>query len=83
MMSQREVALTFIENLRVRKEKIKNSIAFLQNEIITIDIQIRDIRQHMPLKQKIPKRLTHEQKLQNKLDRLTKELDELRKVHNQ
>lgn len=43
-MNQKETALTMIEDLRQRKEKIKRSIVFLNNEIINCDMAIRDLR---------------------------------------
>lgn len=43
-MSQKEITLKFIEDLRKRKENIKRSIMFLNNEIINCDMQIRDLR---------------------------------------
>lgn len=82
MMSQREVCLTFIEELRRRKTVLKTHIADLENQVIQIDIQIRDIRQHTPLEQPIKperKRLTKEEKLQKELERVTAELDALKR----
>lgn len=88
MMSQREALLTFTEELRRRKAVIKDSIAILENDIMQIDIQIRDIRQRIPqtepkIAKIVKERMTPEQreeaKLQKRIAELDNELAELRK----
>lgn len=43
-MNQKEIALKMLEELRDRKEKLKKSILFLNDEIIKCDMTIRDLR---------------------------------------
>lgn len=81
-MSQREVCLTFIEELRRRKTLLKTHIADLENEVIQIDIQIRDIRQHLPLDKPIKKTLTKEDKDNKLLAELEAEIAELKRRLN-
>lgn len=70
----------FIEQLHIRKERIKQSIAFLNNEVISIDIELRRLRQLFPtlaiVEEKRPRK--HKETDEEKLERLTKELDALK-----
>lgn len=45
---QQKVGLAMIEQLRQRKEELKYHMNIIANDIIQIDIQIRNIRQSLP-----------------------------------
>lgn len=45
---QQKVGLAMIEELRKRKETLKSSRQKIDNEIIEVDIQIRNLRQSLP-----------------------------------
>lgn len=76
-MNQKEIALKMIEDLRERKEKIKKSILFLNNELTNCDIQIRDIRQSIPKEEIAEKQEKPKETLAQKHNRLTREIAEL------
>jgi hypothetical protein len=78
--AQKQV-ITQIECLRIEKEHLKQEIITLQNNIMNIDIQIRDLRQSLPslapVKEVKPRK--HIETDEEKLARLTEETDTLRK----
>lgn len=69
-----------INVLRLEKESVKEQISDLNDKITEIDQLILNLRQSFSLNEpeQKPKRKTHEEKLQRRLDEVTKELDELK-----
>lgn len=72
-----------IEALRLVKQNKKNEIASLEQDIMNVDIQIRDLRQSFAqyaIVEEKPKRVKkHVETQEEKLARLTAECDALRK----
>lgn len=89
---EQKQALAFMDSLRARKEAIKASIAFLNNEVVNIDIQLRTIRQSLPAMQpqeEKPKRTSTKKTDQEIIAELTamnekldKEIARLKGVNN-
>lgn len=66
-----------IDALRLEKDELKSQINDLADKITEIDRLILELRQSFGLNEPV-KLSKHEQKLENELKRVTKELDELK-----
>lgn len=83
LSKEQKTTIASIEHLRIRKDGLKKSIIFLNNEIVNIDIEIRRLRILLPtlapIKEK-PKRITkHKETLEETLARLEKTIEDMKK----
>lgn len=82
LTAEQKAINTMIEQLRERKEYIKSCITAWSNDLITIDIQIRELRQKIPtltpvVEKTVRPKKTTEQKLRDNIERMKQQLRDL------
>lgn len=83
LSKEQKTTIASIEHLRIRKDGLKKSIIFLNNQIVDIDIEIRRLRVLLPTLTPIiekPKRITkHKETPEETLARLVKIIEDMKR----